>query len=120
MNPTINIYTDGSALTNPDGKGGWAAIVCYPDGAQLRISGAEAVTTNNRMEMTAALMGMCAVLKDQEAARHKVILHTDSQYVQKGMSEWIRGWKRSNWQTSTGKEVANKMLWMQLDNVASM
>ena len=116
---TINIYTDGSALKNPNGPGGWAAIICFTDGRQLRLSGAEPDTTNNRMEMTAALRGLEAVRPIVNATSAKVVLHTDSQYVQLGMSQWVRGWLASGWVTSTGKEVSNIDLWQRLVAAAS-
>jgi ribonuclease HI len=110
----IEIFTDGSCLRNPNGPGGWAAIVRYSDGRETEMCGADASTTNNRMEMTAALEGLKAV-QGTDAA---VVVYSDSQYVCKGMSLWMAGWIKKNWKSSTGGAVLNQDLWEQLNRAA--
>ena len=105
----IKIYTDGSCLDNP-GPGGWAAIVQYPDGGEKEISDGEEHTTNNRMELTAAIMSLLSLA---EPAPVKLV--TDSKYVRDGITSWIHGWKKKNWVNSAGDPVKNKDLWEQLD-----
>jgi ribonuclease HI len=108
MTAPVVIYTDGACAGNP-GPGGWGAILIWND-HRKEISGGEASTTNNRMELMAAISALEA-LKDGS----KVELHTDSEYVQKGISTWIHGWKRKNWRTATGAPVKNAELWKRLD-----
>lgn len=108
----IIIYTDGACRGNP-GPGGWGAILYYGKHQKI-LSGAEWETTNNRMELTAAIEALKAI---QESC--KIDLYTDSQYVQKGISEWLPGWKRRQWRTADKKPVKNAELWQLLDNVAS-
>ena len=105
----IQIYTDGSCLDNP-GPGGWAAIMRYPGGGEKEMSDGEERTTNNRMELTAAIM---ALLSLAEPASVRVV--TDSTYVRDGITSWIHGWKRRNWTNSAGDPVKNRDLWEQLD-----
>jgi ribonuclease HI len=107
----VEIYTDGACKGNP-GIGGWGALLRYGD-HEREIFGGEKLTTNNRMELLAAIRAL-------EALRHpcKVQLHTDSQYVQKGISQWMEGWKIRNWQTSGKKPVKNEDLWKLLDELA--
>lgn len=107
--PHLEIYTDGGAKPNP-GPGGWGAV--YVRGRKIlrELSGGEANTTNNRMELT----GAAAALEALEA-QHTVVLHTDSRYVQQGITEWIDGWRRKGWQTSERKPVLNRDLWERLD-----
>ncbi len=105
---TIDIYTDGACKGNP-GAGGWGALLVT--GAHRReICGGEAHTTNNRMEMMAVIRALEALKRPA-----RVRIHTDSQYVQKGISEWMAGWKKRNWRTADGKPVKNQDLWLQLD-----
>jgi len=106
--PPVVIYTDGACAGNP-GPGGWGAILIWND-HRKEISGGEPGTTNNRMELMAAISALEA-LKD----RSEVELHTDSEYVQKGISTWIHGWKRKNWRTAAGPPVKNVELWKRLD-----
>jgi len=106
--PPVVIYTDGACAGNP-GPGGWGAILIWND-HRREISGGEPGTTNNRMELMAAISALEA-LKD----RSEVELHTDSEYVQKGISTWIHGWKRKNWRTAAGPPVKNVELWKRLD-----
>ena len=108
----VEIFTDGACLGNP-GPGGWAAIVV--EGGQRReLTGYDAATTNNRMEMQAALEGLSAL-----GARAEVDLFTDSQYVSRGMNEWLPKWKRNNWRTASKQPVKNADLWERLDTAAS-
>jgi len=104
----IQLITDGACLGNP-GRGGWAAILRY--GANKKeIFGCEAHTTNNRMELTAAIEGL-RTLKE----RCEVEIITDSEYMKNGITQWIEGWKKRNWITSAKKPVLNRDLWEQLD-----
>ena len=108
----IEIYTDGACSGNP-GPGGWGAILRY-EGKEKELSGSEPLTTNNRMELMAAIAALEA-LKKPVAAK----VHTDSQYVQKGISEWIHGWKRRGWKTAGKDPVKNEDLWRELDRLAA-
>ena len=104
----IKIYTDGACSGNP-GPGGWGFVII--DGENTKsFSGSEDATTNNRMELTAAIKAIESV-----DINKSIMLHTDSTYVQKGITEWIINWKKKNWITSTKKPVANKDLWLKLD-----
>ena len=110
-------WTDGACSGNP-GPGGWGVLMRAIEGAQVikerTLQGGEALTTNNRMELTAAICALEAL--DGPATVH---LHTDSQYVQKGISAWIHNWKRNGWRTSDKKPVKNADLWQRLDELAS-
>ena len=106
----IEIYTDGSCLTNP-GNGGWAAIISE-DGKIKKISGNEKNTTNNRMELLAPINA----LKEMNASS-QITIYTDSQYVKLGITEWIKKWIINNWQTSKKEDVKNKDLWVELYNL---
>lgn len=108
----IEIYTDGACSGNP-GPGGWGVILRSGD-TEKELFGGAAQTTNNRMEMTAVIEAL-RVLKRPVAAR----VHTDSQYVQKGISEWIHGWKRRGWKTADRQPVKNEDLWRELDQLAA-
>ncbi len=107
--PVIEIYTDGACRGNP-GPGGWAALLRYGDTEKL-INGAEADTTNNRMELMAAIQGLATLTRTS-----KVILTTDSQYVRQGITQWISGWKRNGWKTAAKKPVKNQDLWQRLEH----
>jgi ribonuclease HI len=109
---SIDIYTDGACSGNP-GPGGWGAILRY-NGTEKELFGGEAATTNNRMEMMAVIEALRA-LKRPLAVR----VHTDSQYVQKGISDWIHGWKKRGWKTADKKPVKNEDLWRTLDALAA-
>jgi ribonuclease HI len=109
----IYIFTDGACRGNP-GPGGWGAIL-RANGKEKELWGGEAGTTNNRMEMTAVIRALEA-LKRPSRAR----VFTDSQYVQKGISEWVRGWKRNGWRTADKKPVKNVDLWTRLDELAAL
>ncbi|EPJ43510.1 MAG: ribonuclease HI [Osedax symbiont Rs2] len=104
----VRIFTDGACKGNP-GPGGWGAVLYYRE-QQKQIFGGEKVTTNNRMELMAAIQAL-AILNHPCT----VILTTDSQYVRKGISQWIKGWKRNGWKTSAKKPVKNADLWQMLD-----
>jgi len=105
---TVEIFTDGACSGNP-GPGGWGAILRY-NGKVRELSGGEALTTNNRMELTAAIQALSALKEPC-----KVELYTDSNYVRDGISGWIEGWKRNGWRTSDRKPVKNAELWQALD-----
>ena len=109
---TIVIHTDGACSGNP-GPGGWGAILHWK-GHEKELSGAEAETTNNRMELTAAIAALEALKR-----RSKVRLVTDSTYVRDGVTKWIHGWKRNGWKTAAKKPVKNDDLWKRLDAIAS-
>lgn len=108
---TVEIFTDGACKGNP-GIGGWGALLKYAD-QEREIFGGEKETTNNRMELLAAIRALESLKRPC-----KVQLHTDSQYVQKGISEWIQAWKARNWRTASKKAVKNDDLWKQLDLLA--
>lgn len=109
MNPeTINIYTDGACSGNP-GPGGWGALLIYKD-KEKEICGGEALTTNNRMELMAAIQALEAL---KRAA--PVRLHTDSVYLRDGITKWIHNWKRNGWRTADKKPVKNAELWQRLE-----
>ena len=108
----VEIYTDGACKGNP-GPGGWGVLL-RTAGAEKELFGGEAQTTNNRMELTAVIRGLQAL-----RGRRRVTVFTDSQYVQKGISEWIHAWKRRGWRTAEGKPVKNDDLWRQLDALAA-
>lgn len=107
----VDIFTDGACSGNP-GPGGWGAIL-RAKGQEKEMCGGERHTTNNRMELTAVIRAL-ATLKRPVRAR----VHTDSQYVQKGISEWIHGWKRRGWTTADRQPVKNVDLWQELDRLA--
>jgi len=113
MKEVVEIYTDGACKGNP-GAGGWGALLEW-DGKTRELFGGEAQTTNNRMELT-------AVIRALEALRgpRRVRLHTDSQYVQLGISEWIHGWKKHGWRTAAKKPVKNEDLWRRLDELRQL
>ena len=108
----VEIFTDGACSGNP-GPGGWGAILRY-NGKVKELSGGEAQTTNNRMELLAAIMALEALKSPCE-----VVLSTDSQYVQKGIGEWLPNWIRRGWKTAGGEPVKNKDLWERLQAAAN-
>lgn len=108
----VEIFTDGSCKGNP-GPGGWAALLKFK-GHQKELSGAEPHTTNNRMEMTAAIMALEALKRPC-----RVRLMTDSEYLKKGITEWLQNWKKRNWLTSNKTPVKNDDLWRRLDQAAN-
>ena len=108
MTETVTIWTDGACSGNP-GPGGWGAILRFA-GADRELKGGSADTTNNRMELTAAITALQSLDEPSD-----VDLHTDSQYVRGGITGWISGWKRNGWRTADKKPVKNMELWQQLD-----
>ncbi|MFH0825809.1 MAG: ribonuclease HI [Pseudomonadota bacterium] len=113
MNDKVEIFTDGACKGNP-GPGGWAAVLRYGD-VEKEISGGERLTTNNRMELLAAIMALEGLKR-----RCTVKISTDSQYLKNGITSWIRNWKRNGWKTSQGTPVKNMELWRRLDAAASV
>jgi ribonuclease HI len=107
----VAIWTDGACSGNP-GPGGWGAVLTW-DGHEKDLCGGEQLTTNNRMELLAAIMALDALKRPCE-----IDLHTDSQYVKGGVTGWIHGWKRNGWKTADKKPVKNVDLWQRLDEAA--
>ena len=116
-NDKIIIYTDGGCHGNP-GPGGWA-IVVIADGVAKQLSGGEKLTTNNRMELCAAIAGLSVVKNTPTFAGRPVTVNIDSQYVKNGITVWIKGWKAKGWRTADKKPVKNQDLWVQLDALNS-
>lgn len=119
--PSINaIYTDGACSGNP-GPGGWGTRIEFSDGQVHELGDSEAGTTNNRMEMKAAIAALQYLQdwQDQTEQQGPVTLYTDSQYVIKGITQWIRGWKRKGWKNAQGKAVLNQDLWEEMDALNS-
>jgi ribonuclease HI len=112
-----SIYTDGACSGNP-GPGGWGVVVCFADGSLHELGGDDRQTTNNRMEMQAAIAALEFFAASQQA--DSIELYTDSEYLKNGVTQWIHGWKKKGWKTSTGKPVLNQDLWEQLDALNSM
>ncbi|MDP1682965.1 MAG: ribonuclease HI [Burkholderiales bacterium] len=108
----VEIFTDGACKGNP-GPGGWGALLRY-DKTEKELCGGERLTTNNRMELLAVIRALESLKR-----RCVVKLHTDSQYVQKGISEWIINWKKRGWKTADKKPVKNEDLWRELDQLAT-
>jgi ribonuclease HI len=105
----VEIYTDGACSGNP-GPGGWGALLIASGGTERELSGGEAETTNNRMELTAAIRALDALKRPC-----RVVLYTDSNYVRQGIKDWMANWKRRDWKTAAGKPVKNQDLWVALD-----
>ena len=105
------IYTDGACSGNP-GPGGWGAVILDQDDKQKNISGSEKNTTNNRMELLAAIMSLKKIKSNSE-----VVIFTDSTYVKNGITEWMKNWKKNGWKNSNKKPVKNKDLWLKLDKL---
>jgi ribonuclease HI len=110
MNKAVEIFTDGACKGNP-GPGGWGALLRW-DGHEKTLYGGESHTTNNRMELTAAIRSL-----ESLKGPCQVILTTDSQYVRDGITRWIAGWKRRGWKTAERKPVKNEDLWRRLDQL---
>jgi ribonuclease HI len=108
MSERVTIYTDGACSGNP-GPGGWAALLIY-GGREKELSGGEPMTTNNRMELMAAIMALEGLTRPCT-----VDLFTDSQYVRHGITQWLRNWKARGWRTADKKPVKNEDLWRRLD-----
>lgn len=116
MNEVI-IYTDGGCSGNP-GPGGWGVVVIF-NGEARQLSGGEKNTTNNRMELTAAINALSIVKNTPDFKNHKITVNIDSQYVKNGITVWIKGWKLKGWKTTDKKPVKNQDLWIQLDELNS-
>jgi ribonuclease HI len=112
MSRTVDIWTDGACSGNP-GPGGWGAVLRYGE-TEKEFSGAEPATTNNRMELVAAIEALNALKKPM-----RIKLHTDSKYVMDGVTKWIHGWKKNGWKTADKKPVKNDDLWRALEAAAS-
>ena len=108
MNKKVDIYTDGACSGNP-GPGGWGVLIQL-DNKNIELSGGDNETTNNRMELMAAIKALEKINKD-----YKINLYTDSNYVKDGITSWISNWKKNSWKTANKKEVKNKDLWIRLD-----
>ena len=108
MTRIVDIWTDGACSGNP-GPGGWGAVLRYGE-TEKEFSGAEAATTNNRMELMAAIQALEALKRPS-----RVRVHTDSKYVMDGVTKWIHGWKKNGWRTADKKPVKNVELWQRLD-----
>ncbi len=108
----VEIYTDGACRGNP-GPGGWAALLTF-NGTEKEIFGAEKLTTNNRMELTAVIRALEALTR-----RVPVQLFTDSEYVRRGITEWLPNWKARGWRTADRKPVKNQDLWVELETLAA-
>ena len=108
MNKKVDIYTDGACSGNP-GPGGWGVLIEI-DNENIELSGGDKETTNNRMELMAAIKALEEIDKDYE-----ITLYTDSNYVKDGITNWISNWKKNNWKTASKKDVKNKELWIRLD-----
>ncbi len=112
MAERVQIFTDGACRGNP-GPGGWGALLSYK-GTEKELYGGELMTTNNRMELMAVIKALEALTKTAQ-----VMVTTDSQYVKKGISEWIKNWKRNGWKTASKKPVKNADLWEHLDDLVN-
>lgn len=112
MTGLVHIWTDGACLGNP-GPGGWGAVLRW-NGSERELSGGEALTTNNRMELEAAIQALDALKRPCE-----IVLTTDSQYVRQGITSWLDNWKRNGWKTASRQPVKNADLWERLDRSAA-
>lgn len=117
------VYTDGGCSGNP-GPGGWGCVIVEGDalagaGTETVRSGGEKLTTNNRMELTAVIEALSLVSSTPSWCTLPVSVYTDSQYVQKGITQWITGWKRNGWRTAAKEPVKNQDLWVTLDGLAA-
>ena len=113
----IIVYTDGGCSGNP-GPGGWG-IVVIANGEARQLSGGEKNTTNNRMELTAAIAALSVIQNTPSFNGKKIIVNIDSQYVKNGITVWIKSWKQKGWKTADKKPVKNQDLWQQLDELNS-
>ena len=113
----VIIYTDGGCSGNP-GPGGWGAVV-IADGVEKKLSGGEKATTNNRMELTAAIVALKEVRQSASLCARKIIVNSDSQYVKNGITVWIKSWKTKGWKTAGKTPVKNQDLWQALDELNS-
>jgi ribonuclease HI len=114
MSRITNLYTDGACSGNP-GPGGWGAVAYFEDGNCHELGGYDAATTNNRMEMQAAISALEFFAQLSQAG--PCVIHTDSEYLIKGITQWVKGWKKKGWKTAAGKDVLNQDLWEKLDRL---
>jgi len=112
----ITVYTDGGCTGNP-GPGGWAAVLLL-DGKEVRLSGGEESTTNNRMELTAVIKALTHINENSDLRNRPVEIFTDSQYVKNGLTQWIFNWIKNGWKTAAKKPVKNKEYWLALKEEA--
>jgi ribonuclease HI len=112
MSRIRDLYTDGACSGNP-GPGGWGTVAYYDDGSCHELGGRDRATTNNRMEMQAAISALEFFASTSQT--HQCVLYTDSEYLIKGITQWMKGWKKKGWKTAAGKDVLNKDLWETLD-----
>lgn len=113
----VVIYTDGGCSGNP-GPGGWGAVI-LADGEKKELSGGEKATTNNRMELMAAISALNVIKKSESLCARKIIVNIDSQYVKNGITVWIKSWKAAGWKTARKSPVKNQDLWQMLDDLNS-
>ena len=113
----IKIYTDGACVGNP-GPGGWAAVI-FMDNEKKELFGGEKLTTNNRMELTAAIKGLeyCDSQEKEQLSLKEIKIYTDSGYLKEGITSWISNWEKNNWKTSDKKNVKNVDLWKKLKDL---
>jgi ribonuclease HI len=114
MSRITNLYTDGACSGNP-GPGGWAAVAYFDDGSCHELGGRDSATTNNRMEMQAAISALEFFVSNNRA--EPCVVYTDSEYLIKGITQWVKGWKKKGWKTASGKPVLNQDLWETLDRL---
>jgi ribonuclease HI len=114
MSRITNLYTDGACSGNP-GPGGWGTVAYFDDGSCHEFGGRDGATTNNRMEMQAAISALQFFVSTNQ--NHQCVLYTDSEYLIKGITQWVKGWKKKGWKTAAGKPVLNQDLWELLDNL---
>lgn len=107
----IEIYTDGACSGNP-GIGGWGALIKFPNSKIIKLNGGCKNTTNNQMELTAAIKALQYIDNSEN-----ITLHTDSKYLMNGINNWIKNWKKNGWKTASKKPVKNKDLWLELDEI---
>ena len=114
MSKITNLYTDGACSGNP-GPGGWGTVAYFDDGSCHEFGGRDGATTNNRMEMQAAISALQFFASTKQTAQ--CVLYTDSEYLIKGITQWVKGWKKKGWKTAAGKAVLNQDLWETLDRL---
>jgi len=115
----ITIYTDGACVGNP-GPGGWAALILFDD-TKKELFGGEKLTTNNRMELTAAIKALeyCEKEEGKQPSLKQIKIYTDSKYVMEGITDWINVWEKNNWKTKDKKNVKNIDLWKKLKELST-
>jgi ribonuclease HI len=114
MSRITNLYTDGACSGNP-GPGGWGTVAYFEDGSCHELGGRDGATTNNRMEMQAAISALQFFVGTSQT--DQCVLYTDSEYLIKGITQWVKGWKKKGWKTAAGKPVLNQDLWEKLDSL---